>query len=63
MGDFTPLARYTISISFDTDSILTPEEIDALLFGVAVQVEEPSGLDGSKRAEYRTQDVTIDITR
>lgn len=52
---------YEATISFVTDRKLTEEEKRALEAAVAVQVEEPSGLDGSKRAEFTTSQVKVNL--
>ena len=52
---------YEATISFVTDRKLTEDEKRALENAVAVQVEEPSGLDGSKRAEFTTSRVKVNL--
>ena len=45
---------YVISVRFTTDRPMTEEETDQLLNAVAVQIEEPSGLELNKRADFET---------
>ena len=45
---------YVISVRFTTDRPMTEEETDQLVNAVAVQVEEPSGLELNKRANFET---------
>lgn len=58
-----PANTYVATVSFGTDRRLTQEEIDRLVFAVAVQIEDPSGADGEKRAEFSTHDVKAMIKR
>jgi len=58
-----PANTYVATVSFGTDRRLTQEEIDRLVFAVAVQIEDPSGADGEKRAEFSTHDVKAMIRR
>ncbi len=53
--------EYGIGISFFTDRELTEEELDHLLNAVAVQVEDPSGLNGDKRATFTVSDCAYDV--
>lgn len=50
---------YTISVTFNTDRELTPTELDQLVNAVAVQVEDPAGLDGDKRASFTVWGVDV----
>lgn len=50
---------YTILVTFNTDRELTPTELDQLVNAVAVQVEEPAGLDGDKRASFTVWGVDV----
>jgi hypothetical protein len=52
--------EYGIGISFTASRELTQAELDHIVNAVAVQVEEPSGLDGSKRAEFTVSNLAID---
>jgi hypothetical protein len=54
--------RYTLTLTFDASRPLTDAERDAIEHACAVQVEDPAGLDGSKRAEYETMNVTTNVT-
>lgn len=54
---------YVATINFCTDRRLTQDEMDSLLFAAAVQIEDPSGKDGAKRAEFSTCDVKAMIKR
>ena len=53
--------EYGIGISFFTNRELSEEELDHLLNAVAVQVEDPSGLNGDKRAEFTVSDCAYDV--
>ena len=53
--------EYGIGISFFTDRELTQEELDHLLNAVAVQVEDPAGFDGNKRAAFTVSDCAYDV--
>jgi hypothetical protein len=44
--------KYEMKVKFTADRLLTDEEVDRLVDAVAAQVEEPSGLDGDKRASF-----------
>ena len=55
--------KYVATVSFATDRRLTQNELDALAFAVGVQVEDPAGLEGAKRAEFSTADVKTTIKR
>jgi hypothetical protein len=50
--------KYSIEISFHTDRKLNADELDHLLNAVAVQVEDPSGLNGNKRAEFTVSEIS-----
>lgn len=54
---------YVATVSFSADRKLTAEEIDRLAFAISVQVEDPSGLDDEKRAEFSTAQVRTIIKR
>lgn len=53
--------EYGIGISFFTNRELSEEELDHLLNAVAVQVEDPSGLNGDKRATFTVSDCAYDV--
>lgn len=53
--------EYGIGISFFTDRELSEDELDHLLNAVAVQVEDPSGLNGDKRAAFTVSDCAYDV--
>lgn len=53
--------EYGIGISFFTDRELTQDELDHLLNAVAVQIEDPSGLNGDKRAEFTVSECAYDV--
>lgn len=52
--------RYGIGISFTVDRKLTADEFDHLLNAVAVQIEDPSGLNGDKRASFTVSEIAYD---
>ena len=54
---------YLATVTFSSDRRLTKEELDRLSTAVHVQVEEPAGLEGSKRADYSVADVKTLIKR
>ena len=54
-------AEYGIGISFNTNRKLSQDELDQLINAVAVQIEEPSGLNGSKRAAFTVSDLAVDV--
>ena len=50
------MARYQMTIKFDTNADLTFEELEHLLFECRVQIEEPSDYRGeNKRARFTTE--------
>lgn len=53
--------KYSIKVSFSTDRRLTADELDHLLNAVAVQVEDPSGLNGDKRASFTVSEISYDV--
>jgi hypothetical protein len=53
--------EYGIGISFMSDRELTQDELDHLVNAVAVQVEDPSGLNGDKRAEFTVSECAYDV--
>lgn len=56
------MSKYILAVEFETDRVLTNDELDYLLGDVLVQVEEPSHHDGtSRRAEYGTKILWNDI--
>lgn len=52
--------EYGIGISFNTNRKLSQDELDQLINAVAVQIEEPSGLNGDKRAAFTVSDLALD---
>jgi len=54
---------YVATVSFSADRRLTEDEIDGLSRAIHVQVEDPSGLDGEKRANFSVCDVKTLIKR
>jgi hypothetical protein len=52
--------EYGIGISFNTNRKLSQDELDQLINAVAVQIEEPSGLNGDKRAAFTVFDLAVD---
>ena len=53
------MARYEMTIKFDTNADLTFEELEHLLFECRVQIEEPSDYRGeNKRARFTTEFVS-----
>lgn len=57
--------EYVACVKFKSDRKLTDREREQLVSAIAVQVEDPSGLDGEKRADFRTMDVdaSLKLTR
>lgn len=56
------LSKYILAVEFETDRVLTNDELDYLLGEVLVQVEEPAHHDGMHRhAEYGTKILWNDI--
>ena len=53
--------NYTFKISFNSDRKLTADELDHLLNALAVQVEDPSGLDGDKRASFTVSNIAYEL--
>ena len=54
-------AKYSIEISFHTDRKLNGDELDHLLNAVAVQVEDPSGINGDKRASFEVSEISYTL--
>lgn len=52
--------EYRIGISFTVDRKLTADEFDHLLNAIAVQIEDPSGLNGDKRASFTVSNIAYD---
>jgi hypothetical protein len=52
--------EYGIGISFLSDRELTQDELDHLINAVAVQIEEPAGLNGDKRATFTVSGLAVD---
>jgi hypothetical protein len=55
------MQKYSINIEFSTDRPMTDDEIASMETAVYVQVSEPSGLDGDKRAGFNTRTVEITV--
>ena len=53
--------KYSIKLSFSTDRRLTADELDHLLNAVAVQVEDPSGVNGDKRASFTVSEISYEV--
>jgi hypothetical protein len=53
--------EYGIGISFNTNRKLSHDELDQLINAVAVQIEDPSGLNGDKRAAFTVSNLAYDI--
>lgn len=53
--------EYGIGISFNTNRKLSQDELDQLINAVAVQIEEPSGLNEDKRAAFTVSDLAVDV--
>ena len=51
--------HYSITVQFTTDRMLTIEELHALEGACFVQVDDPAGLNGDKRAAFRV--LTADV--
>ena len=45
--------HYSITVQFVTDRTLLIEELNALEAACFVQVDDPAGLDGERRASFR----------
>lgn len=58
-----PANTYVATVSFSADRRLTEAEIDRLACAIHVQVEDPAGLDGEKRALFSVADVKTLIKR
>jgi len=58
-----PNNTYVATVSFSADRRLTQAEIDRLTCAIHVQVEDPAGLDGEKRALFSVADVKTMIKR
>jgi len=54
---------YVATVSFSADRRLTEAEVDRLSCAIHVQVEDPAGLDGEKRALFEVSDVKTMIRR
>jgi hypothetical protein len=54
--------EYGLAVTFKVNRELSKQEVDRLIDAVAVQVEEPAGLDGAKRAEFVVFELTIEPT-
>lgn len=56
------LSKYIIAVEFETDRVLTSEELDYLMGEALAQVQEPAHHDGIHRhAEYSTKITWADI--
>lgn len=53
--------KYSIEISFHTKRKLNGDELDHLLNAVAVQIEDPSGLNGDKRASFTVSGISYTL--
>lgn len=53
--------EYGISLSFNTTRELTPDELGQLVNAVAAQIEEPTGLNGDKRAAFTVSGLAMDV--
>ncbi len=53
--------EYGIGISFNTNRKLSQDELDQLVNAVAVQIEEPAGLNGDKRATFTVSGIACDV--
>jgi hypothetical protein len=53
--------EYALGISFTASRELTQDELDHLLNAVACQVEDPAGIDGSKRASFTVSNCAYDF--
>jgi hypothetical protein len=54
---------YGIQFEFTVDRELSEEELDNIINAVSVQVEEPAGLNGEKRATFTVSDLLITSKR
>jgi hypothetical protein len=52
--------KYTIKVEFDTDKVLSAEEMEAIQDTVALQIEEPQDLTGNE-AEFMTSNIEVTI--
>jgi hypothetical protein len=50
--------KYTVQIEFNTDRVLTDNELDTLLTAITVQIEEPADEIGND-AEFTTNSITV----
>jgi hypothetical protein len=55
------MADYKINISFSTDRKMTDYEIAHLETSIYTAVNEPSGIDYEKRADYNTTKVDLEV--
>jgi hypothetical protein len=52
--------KYTIKVEFDTDKVLSAEEMEAIQDTVALQIEEPQDLTGNE-SEFMTSNIEVTI--
>lgn len=53
--------EYGMSLSFNTTRELTQDELGQLVNAVAAQIEEPTGLNGDKRASFTVSGLVMDV--
>jgi hypothetical protein len=57
------MAEYKIKISFSTNREMTDDEIAHLETAIYTAVNEPSGIDYEKRADYNTTTVDLEVNK
>lgn len=57
------MADYQIAISFSTNREMTDDEIAHLETAIYTAVNEPSGIDYEKRADYNTTKVDLEVNK
>lgn len=57
------MADYKIKISFSTNREMTDDEIAHLETAIYTAVNEPSGIDYEKRADYITTTVDLEVNK
>jgi hypothetical protein len=52
--------QYKGTISFQSDTELTPEQLDQIVFAIEVQMEEPADANGNDE-EFSTREVLVSL--
>jgi hypothetical protein len=53
--------QYKGTISFQSDTELTPEQLDQIVFAIEVQMEEPADANGNDE-EFSTREVLVSLS-